>query len=313
MKEMQHAVRYSFVVPVLSDGKHMQNFLESLEIQEFDENKVEFIFPVPGNNTGAQHILQTFIRKHPAWHITFFPSAATSIMDARNEGITRAKGEILVFTEDDVRLEQNYLQNLEKETAQINEAFAGGGKILPVFEQQKPPWMIKFFMPLLAEVNLKEKHKTFPAKLYPFGINMLVHRAIFDRLGLFDPSPEIKHGPEHSVLAEKKFIDKVRKAGYPVYYFHNLVVWHYIPPEQLNKKYIRKQAELAMQVEISRVREQGTWHFLKFLGRELLKYLATAGIGLYYLVTTQWEKLKPLFQFRYWSLKTLLRNFPKKN
>jgi len=142
---------------------------------------------------------------------------------------------------------------------------------------------------------------------------MVVHRQIFDELGLFDPTPEKNHGPEHVVLAEKKFIDQVRKAGYPVYYFHNLVVWNYIPPEHLNRAYIRKQAEIAKQVEMNRVREKGTLHFFRYLVRELVKYAATIGIGIYYILTTQWEKLKPLFQYRYWCLKTLLKNFPKKN
>jgi hypothetical protein len=134
---------------------------------------------------------------------------------------------------------------------------------------------------------------------------MLVHRKIFDRLGLFDPSPETSHGPEHIIVAEKKFIDKIRKAGYPVYYFPNLLVWNYIPVEQVNRQYIRKQAEIALQVEIARAKEKGRISYGRFLMKELLKFVATFGIGFYYLMTTQWEKLKSVFQYRYWSYKAL--------
>jgi len=274
---------------------------------------VEFLFPLLRDQADVREVLDEFRRRRPDWQIRPFKFEGDTLIEARNEGIRRARGRILVFTEDDVQLEQHYMENLKAETAGSDEPFAAGGKIIPVFEQQKPPWMIKFFMPLLAEVNLKETYKTFPPKLYPFGINMIVHKGIFDRLGLFDPSPERKHGPEHVVLAEKIFIDKVRKAGFPVYYFPNLVVWNYIPARQLNREYIRKQAEIATRVEMSRVRERGRWHFYRYLGRELLKYLASVGIAFYYLLTTQWEKIKPLFQYRYWVLKTLLRNFPRKN
>jgi len=313
--QVESPVKFSIIVPLTSPAEHVKNLLESIDLQEFNPEDFEFIFIDlhKEKKLQQQKIIENFARRHPERNILYLPYPADSLLAARNEGIRHARGKIMVFIEDDVRLEQHYFENLYKEIPGFSTPFAGGGKIIPVFEQQKPPWMIKFFMPLLAEVNLKEKHKVFPKKLYPYGINMLVHRQIFDQTGLFDPSPELKHGPEHVVMGEKKFIDKVRKAGYPVYYFHNLVVWNYIPPEQLNRRYIRKQAEIAVQVEISRVKEEGKWKFFKFLLRELLKYAATAGIGFYYLITTQWEKLKPLFQYRYWALKTLLRNFPKKN
>jgi GT2 family glycosyltransferase len=210
--------------------------------------------------------------------------------------------------ENDVLLEKDYLQMLKYETGRIDGMFVGGGKILPVFEQQKPPWLIKFFMPLLAEVNLKEKYKEFPSRLYPFGINMLVHREVFETIGFFDLTPEIKHGPDHLVLSEKRFVDKARKAGIPVYYFPNLVVWNYIPPEHLSRAYIRKQAEINLQVEIRKAKEKGKVKFGRFLFREFLKFTATFGIGLYYILTTQWEKLKSLFQYRYWSFKVIFRH-----
>ena len=305
-------IKYSFIIPVTSDPFHLKNLLESVSIQKFNPDRFEFIIVKTDDREGVDEVVNDFKTKNTSVNIVVVSSGKPSVSESRNTGIKNARGDILIFVEDDVIFEQNYFVNLVADTGETGEIFAGGGKIIPVFEQQKPPWLIKFFMPLLAEVNLKEKHKVFPAKLYPLGIHMLVHRKIFDLLGYFDPSPETKHGPEHVTVSEKKFIDKVRKAGYPVYYFANLLVWNYVPVEQVNRQYIRKQAEIALQVEIERAKQKGRVKYWRFLFREILKYIATVGIGFYYLITTQWEKLKSIFQYRYWSYKVISKSLVKK-
>ncbi len=310
--EEQKKIKFSFIIPVSSELHHIRNLLDSIAIQDFDPEEFEFILIDTRRDGKLKTLAEEFKKLHPAYQIKIIQKPSASLLEARNAGIGQAQGEILIFVEDDVIFEKDYFKNLVENISQISGAFAGGGKIIPVFEQQKPPWLIKFFMPLLAEVNLKEKHKVFPKKLYPYGINMLVHRKIFEKTGLFDPTPETNHGPEHTTLSEKKFIDRVRQAGFPVYYFGNLLVWNYIPDEQLNRKYIRKQAEIALQMELENAKEKGKIKFWRFILKELLKYIATIGIGFYYLITTQWEKLKSIFQYRYWSFKIILQRLLNK-
>ncbi len=303
-------IKYSFIIPVVSETFHLKNLLESIGIQKFDNNQFEFIFVITENVNfdEVEQLISSFRNNRPDIRVQLLSFEGKALLEARNYGITHAEGDILIFVEDDIIFEKDYFKFLVEDTRNLQGAFAGGGKIIPVFEQQKPPWMIKFFMPLLAEVNLKEKYKIFPKKLYPFGINMLVHKEILQHTGVFDPTPETNHGPEHIMTSEKQFIDKVRKAGFPVYYFGNLLVWNYIPAEQATRSYIRKQAEIHLQVEIENAKEKGKIKFGRFLVKELLKFIGAIGIGLYYLLTTQWEKLRSLFQYRYWSYKIIAKN-----
>ncbi len=314
MEKTKKEIVYSIVIPLVSEPVHLETLLESLEIQHFNPEIFEWIFVQVNVNYPYEKTIGRFVEKHPEWKIRLVKTQEKSLLAARNLGIEHANGKILLFFEDDIIFHKDYFHNLVQETSHLpDKAFVGGGKIIPVFEQQKPPWIIKFFRPLLAEVNLKEKYKIFPKKKYPFGINMLVHQKVFEKTGLFDPSPELKHGEEHIVQSEKIFVDKARRENIPVYYFSNLLVWNYIPPKQLSRKYIRKQAEISLQMELEKVKQKGNVSLGKFIFRELLKYLATFGMGFYYLITTQWEKLKSLFQFRYWSFKLMWKNFSGKS
>ena len=72
---------------------------------------------------------------------------------ARNNGVAEAKGEILSFTDDDVIVDKNWLQNIEHEFKEKDVACIGG-KILPIWEKPQPEWLKGELMQFLALQDL---------------------------------------------------------------------------------------------------------------------------------------------------------------
>ncbi len=305
--EKTKGIRFSIIIPTHRRTELLHQLLNSLRVQNFDTELWEIlIVDNAPDDDRTQRLVEKFRTTFPQWHLRYIQEAEKGMMRARNRGIGEAKGDILIFLDDDVLLHKDYMALAQAELPALEPPFAGGGRIIPVFEHQKPPWLTKFFMPLLAEINLGEQLRLFPKKRYPFGINMLVHRSVFARFGLF-PTEEARRGEDWISIPERAFFNRLKAENIPVYYFPNLTVWHLLPEHYADKQHIRRQAEIHYRMALADKRAFRGWRLLRTLGREWLKWLATLGVGFYYLMTTQWEKIKPVFQYRYWISRLLLR------
>lgn len=158
---------------------------------------------------------------------------------ARNRGIVCAHGNIILFTDDDVLPEPDWLEamltGIEK-----HKADACGGFIAPIWKKPPPPWLIKRFYGFLAlwtEGGIaKEVRKTDE---FLFGANMAFRRHVFDRLNGFDTCL----GRKGKILAGGEELDmfrRIRKSGGKICYLPKVKVHHYIEAFRMHKSYFRR-------------------------------------------------------------------------
>src|SRR3974390_2890956 len=60
---------------------------------------------------------------------------------ARNKAVLEARGDVLIFTDDDVRVEQNWLVAYQAALARFPNVEYFGGRILPDWGAHKPRWL----------------------------------------------------------------------------------------------------------------------------------------------------------------------------
>ena len=158
--------------------------------------------------------------------------------NALNAGIREARGEILAFTDDDVIVEQNWLQNL---TAPFRDANCAGvgGKILPQWNCPPPAWL-----------SLKERYALSPLSVFdpgieagpltesPFGANMAFRRGIFEKYGGFrtDLGPGAS-GTNPQKSEDNEFSRRLLAAGENLRYEPTAVVYHPVSQQRLQQKY----------------------------------------------------------------------------
>ena len=158
---------------------------------------------------------------------------------ALNTGIRAAKGEIIATTDDDVRLEPDWLTNAERALQTLNCDYLGG-KALPIWSGKRPAWIPEGRSIHWAVIALLDYGpKPIPLGDYvAIGVNMVFRREAFDRAGLWDNAYGRKAG---TLLGQevREWCQRARAANLKGFYSPDLVVHHVIPTDRLTKKYFR--------------------------------------------------------------------------
>ncbi len=298
--------KFSVIIPTYNRPVLLGELLESLTVQEFNPDEFEILIIDNNSTNDVKKQLKEFIHNHPQFSfIKYIKEPKEGLVHAWNRGVEEAQGELLVFFDDDVTLHQDYFKLLSDDFRSPVKNITGGGHISPVFESQKPAWINKFIMPVFAEIDLGQRSK-FPKKKHPFGTNMLISKDVFDKLGKF--KTDLFGGKEDFVpgLLEADFFKRVRQAGIPVYYFHDLVVWHFIPQEKLSKQYVKEHIIETAKIKKEIAKEKGFIAYIVLLLKELLRWFALIPLGFYYIFTSQWEKFGMLIKVRWWKTKVYL-------
>lgn len=159
---------------------------------------------------------------------------------ALNCGFAIARGDIIVTTDDDVRVDPDWLDRIEAGLESQHCDYIGG-RVTPLWEGQRPEWLPATNGQLWAVIALLDYGPT-PiqfGKRVPLGVNMAIRRAALDRVGGFDPRIGRKAG---TLLGQevREWCLRATAAGLSGYYIPDVAVRHLIPRDRLTKKYFRR-------------------------------------------------------------------------
>ncbi len=299
-------MKFSLIIPTYNRPELLNDFLNSLIVQQFNPDDFEILIIDNNSKNDVKKQLDDFVKENPKFSIIrYVNETKQGVGYCWNKGVDEAKGKMLIFMDDDATLHYDYFRTLSQDFQSPIENITGGGHISPVFEHQKPAWIYKYLMPVFAEINLGEK-SNFPKKKHPFGTNMLASKDVFEKVGKFDMQLiEGKKVVPPGTL-ENDFFNRVRKANIPIYYFHDLVVWHFIPQEKMSKQYVKEQILEAARIKKEIAKQHGASYYLYTLFKEGVKHLASIPLSFYYIFSSQWEKAAMLFKMRWWRLRELL-------
>jgi glycosyltransferase involved in cell wall biosynthesis len=163
---------------------------------------------------------------------------------ALNRGMEEAKGELLLFTDDDVDLTPSWLQVHVDAAKRYPSAMFFGGKVVPRWETPPPSWVLehqqKILWAVTMDYNLADNEKLLTMDENPFvGANLSIKNTAFSGGELFCTriGPEGKtpvHGEESDLL--KRFLRK----GMQGIFVPTAVVYHRNPPERAMESYVRR-------------------------------------------------------------------------
>ncbi|HTA98506.1 MAG TPA: glycosyltransferase [Solirubrobacteraceae bacterium] len=126
---------------------------------------------------------------------------------ARNTGIERSTGELVVFVDDDVEVCEGWLDALLAAAGEHPEQEVFTGPILPRLEGS-PPHSCGREEPPITALNLGPDDTT---TRFAWGANMAIRRAALDRIGPFDVS--LEHGGDEQEWQERLHAESASRNG----------------------------------------------------------------------------------------------------
>ena len=158
---------------------------------------------------------------------------------ARNHGVACARGATLLFTDDDVLPEADWVERVLT-GLQRHQADACGGYIAPIWEEPPPAWLTSRFHGFLAiRMEGEQSYVIDSSRQTPYGANMAIRRPLFERVGLFDTG----RGRVGNVLAsgeDGEMFERILKAGAKVVFLHDARVHHRVEAFRVHKRYFRR-------------------------------------------------------------------------
>jgi glucosyl-dolichyl phosphate glucuronosyltransferase len=175
-----------------------------------------------------------------------------------NTGIAASHATVIAFTDDDVRVTEEWLQEGCAPMLSNPAIDYTGGPVRPIWEAPPPPWVDQTRSDLWGTLAILDYGPTSfvfeERKRVPLGANMAVRRTLFDRVGNFDTDlGRVRNSLRGQAQAE--FFCRSRKAGARGVYVPAMAVEHHVPASRLTRRYFRR------------------WWFMKGSGRHRLEQM----------------------------------------
>ncbi len=163
--------------------------------------------------------------------------------NALNTGLSHTDASIIVFTDDDVRVGERWLEAGCRPLLDDPLIDYTGGPVEPIWERPCPTWLDRTRSDLwgtLAILDYGGDSFIFEERRrVPLGANMAVRRKLIDRIGGFDPHLG-RSGSSLLGQEQAEFFCRSRAIGARGLYVPEMSLHHHVPAARLTRDYFRR-------------------------------------------------------------------------
>ena len=204
-------MRYSLIIPVYNRPDEVDELLESLTRQHFQD--FEVLVVEDGSSVPCESVVDRYAT---SLDIHYLKKANSGPGQTRNFGAERSRGEYLLILDSDCVLPPNYLDAIEAELQKgPADAFGGPDRAHESFTRVQKA--INYAMTSFFTTGGIRGGKKKMDKFYPRSFNMGIRREIYQDLGGFS---KMRFGEDID------FSIRIFKAGYRCRLFPDAWVWH---------------------------------------------------------------------------------------
>lgn len=221
-------------------AKKIRRTLDSLISQNCNFNW-ELIVVDNGSQDETSTILQEYRSLLP---LTILHEAKRGKNAALNHALKFCKYDLILFTDDDIRAERNWLNNAMQIADAEPEYDIIAGEIKPEWEASPDEWIIKWApLGVLYAINEgSEVGSCKPGKVW--GPNMLIRKRVFSEGGLLFNENVGPDGTDfYPMGSETEFTSRAAALGYKCFISNAFTVFHWVARKSLEKSWILGRAQ----------------------------------------------------------------------
>lgn len=238
-------IQLSVIIPTCNRGEQLTVALTSILQQSLPASQYEIIL-VDNNSTDQTRQIVEEINCAHHHRIRYVLEPVPGLLSGRHRGALEAKGEILVFCDDDIEATSDWLAAIIQ-TFEHPDVHLVGGPSLPNFEIQPPDWIWPY-------CHLQEGHLTCGTlslldlgdraieidPIQVWGLNYAIRKKTLFELGGFHPDNIPAQLQHFQGDGETGLSRKIKQRGYKAVYHPKAKVYHQIPAARLTVDYFEK-------------------------------------------------------------------------
>ena len=293
----------TLIICTYNREKYIAPLLDSIAKNDYPTTDYEIVLVDNNCTDNTRGVCEQFAEAHRDITLRYVVETEQGLSAARNKGIKEAKGDIIIYVDDDALVDADYIRIYAEHFASHPETMAAGGPIEPLYETEEPKWMSPYTKALLtAWMNYGDKVREYPKGRYPGGGNAAYRKVVFDQVGIFNTELGRK-GNLLLASEEKDIFDKMHALGMQVLYLPTPVLHHIIPQTKLEEDYFNRLTLQIGRSERMRTRAISKGKYLSRLVAEAVKWGGT--LALLCIYTLQLHPMKG------WKLVLFRRNVTK--
>lgn len=242
----------SLVICTRDRAESLRRCLDRLPASNLAAQDGELVLVDNGSSGRTPTVMRRFAEE-AACPVAIVTEPVAGLSRARNAGVRRAEGDTIVFTDDDCYLGEDYVQTARRIFDEASFSYCGGRILL--YDSSDAAYGVQD-----QETFELIPPRSFIPPGYIQGANLVVHRRVFDEIGLFDPN--LGAGTPFR-CEDIDFVARASQAGFTGAHVPELVVYHH---------HGRKPGEDIHSLDAANDYACGAY-YAKFLRRGHLSYL----------------------------------------
>lgn len=240
MMEREPAV--SVVMATRNRAHYLPEVLRCLAEQEC-RDAFEVVVIDNGSSDSTPAVLDEWCRRDPRFRTVREPRPGLS--RAKNAGVRMARGNLLLFTDDDMRLDRTWIESYRAFFAEHRHMLTlAGGPINPIPNDLEawPKWLDTRALADAGSLDYHEQRELQRFE-YLWGGNMAVPRTVFDRVGLWDEKAGLAGdnrvvGKDSEYFEDTELQDRLRRAGGSSWFCPAARVYHRVDRKSVTARRI---------------------------------------------------------------------------
>lgn len=260
----------SIIIPTFNRAEVLSEAIVSVLQHTNNYSNIEVIIIDNNSSDNTYDIVLEFMKVSSI--VFYFKEENQGLSHAKNRAIKESSGDIIIFLDDDIEIDDKWL-NAILEPFEDDSVAVVGGKVLP-YKVKIPDWLPEQYY-FLVSIFDPSNNQAFVSHV--MGGNCAIRKSVFEKIGLFD----ITLGRNGNILLsgeENDLYTRISRLGLKICYTPHAIIYHKIN-NKLNSEYIFNYAFFLG-------RSSGKYEKNYFLIKFLLKYMKNLLFISFYLVAS---------------------------